>query len=237
VALEVLLAAEAAVAEIAHKRLGGVLSEGLLASTAVGGGGQRSGSGLGATRSTGVASSLSSLGGRLLGVARLGGGSSNVHDGSGSLVLLLVGLLDTLVLVAVLRLGRGRAGESGELESLVLVKGQILVSDEAAVAERDNGGAGAGAGTANISGLISAEVDEAVDKVVLRLKVGEVLEGGQAVGDGRVEVKGLGGSNRLGLNLNLVERELGGESSVDGSARDGQVPGIAKVDVLVRRSD
>lgn len=228
VALEVLLTAEAAVAKIAHKGLGGILSEGLLTSSAVGGSGKRSGSSLGTAGGVGVTGSIGSLCGGLLGVARLGGGGSNVHDGSSDSLL-----LDALVLVAVLRLG-GRAGKGRELESLVLVKRQILVTNEAAVAERDDGRASAGTGTANLSRLISSEVDKAVHEVVLRLKVGEVLKGREAVGDSRVEIKGLG-SDGLGLNLDLVDqRELRGEGSVDSGARDGQIPGIAKVDVVVR---
>jgi hypothetical protein len=237
VTLEVLLATESAVAKVAHKGLGGILSEGLLASPAVGGSGKRSGSSLGTAGRVGVAGSIGSLGGGLLGVARLGGGSSsNVHDGSSN-SLVLVGLLDALVLVAVLRLASGRAGKSRELESLVLIKGQVLVTNEATVAERDNGRASAGTGATNISRLLSSEVDKAVHEVVLRLKVREILKSGQAVGDSRVEIKRLRDSDSLGLNLDLVnQRELGSQR-VDSSARDGQVPGIAKVDVVVRSGD
>jgi hypothetical protein len=237
VTLEVFLATESAVAKVAHKGLGGILSEGLLASPAVGGSGKRSGSSLGTAGIVRVAGGIGSLGGGLLGVARLGGGgSSNVHDGNSN-SLVLVGLLDALVLMAVLRLASGRAGKSRELESLVLIKGQVLVTNEATVAERDDGRASAGTGATNISRLLSSEVDKAVHEVVLRLKVGEIFKSGQPVGNSRVEVKRLSGNDSLGLNLDLInQRELGGQG-VDSSAREGQVPGIAKVDVVVRSGD
>ncbi|KAI6766453.1 hypothetical protein HG531_011675 [Fusarium graminearum] len=141
VTLEVFLAAETAVAKIADKGLGGILGKRLLASSAVGRSGEGSRRTLGARGGTRVAT-LSSLVGRLLGVARVGSGSSNVHDGS-SVTLLRLSLLDTLVLVAIFRSTSGstggrRAGVRRELESLVLVKRQILVTNEATVAERDN---------------------------------------------------------------------------------------------------
>jgi hypothetical protein len=101
VALEVFLAAESAVAKITDKGLGRILGKRLLTPTAVGRSGKRSRGALrsgGGTRIAGI----SSLVGRLLCVSGLGSRSSNVHDGTG-MVLVGVALLHTLLVVAILR--------------------------------------------------------------------------------------------------------------------------------------
>jgi hypothetical protein len=240
VALEVFLAAETAVAKITDKGLGGVLSKRLLASSAVGRSRERSRRTLGTRGGAGVAT-LSSLVGRFRGVARVGSGSSNVHHGS-TVAFLRLRLLDSLVLVAVLRsTGRGTSGRRArvgrELESLVLVKGQILVTNEATVAERNDWRTSASTRSGDVSrgvGRLLSKVDKAVDEVVLRVKLGKVFKGGEAVGS-RVEVKRL--RSNLGLNLDLVGTELRSKSAVDGAGTDSQVSWVAEVNVQIRSRD
>ena len=239
VSLEVFLTAESSVAEVTNEGLGRVLSERLLAATAVGGGGQGSRASLRARGSTRVLLGIGGSLGSLLVLTRLSVGSS-VHDGGNSVVLLVVALLHTLVLVAVLAASGGGAGQGRELEGVVLVEREIFVSNEATVAERHNRGTSAGTGSANINGLLTSKVDKAVDKVVLRLKVGKLLKGGEAAGQRGVEVEGLGAGSLNLLNLDLVlaqsgQGKLGGQGGV--ASRDSEVPGIAEVDVTIRRRD
>jgi hypothetical protein len=57
------------------------------------------------------------------------------------------------------------------VESLAVVKAEFLVTKAAAVAKGDNRRAGAGTGTAAVRFVVTAEVDKAGDKVLLRVNV------------------------------------------------------------------
>lgn len=219
VTLEVFLAAEAAVAQIANKGLGGILSQRLLASTAAG---------RGSNRRSAVVS-----GRRGIGLGRDGGSASDIHLGGSRLldvVFASVGLL--LLLVAVAILGGSTdvsTGEGQEGERVALLEAQLVI--KAAVAEGDDRGSSASTGTGRLGGSCALHVDQ-VAEVILRVEVIQILESGQAVGDGRVEVKGGLGVLDLGV-AQVGEGELGSQSRVVASG-DGQVAGVAEVDVLLR---
>jgi hypothetical protein len=139
------------------------------------------------------------------------------------------------------RRGR-RARKSGEVEAVVLVEGELLVTtDEATVTQRDNGGTGASAGSASVDSVVASEVEQGVDKVVLRLQIREV----QATRQRRVEVEAsldVGGSSSGSLDLLSLDvlqssqRKLGSESGRSAS-RDGQISGITEINVLVGGAD
>ena len=192
VALEVLLTAEPAVAELADEGLGRILGERLLASTTVGGSGVRVVASLGFARLVAVRSSTilgSRIGILLVVVVIMVVGAAGVGLGtSGRRSHHVVGHLDTLLSARLLEGtdGGGRAGKRRELERVVLVEAELLVADEATVSERYDGRTGASPGTTNVS---SAKVDEAVDVILFRLKVREVLERGKVVGDLGVEAQ------------------------------------------------
>jgi hypothetical protein len=173
VTLEVLLATEPAVAELANKRLGRVLGKGLLTSAAVGGRGQRVAgrSGVGTGRVVGLRGAgttllllllLLLLGRGLLGRAgRVGGRvGSDVHGGHGAAAVDGDPPALGLVSVAVRERGDG-AGDTGD-KGLGVVEAEVLL----AKAKGDNTGSGAGTGAAGIS-VVVAKVDEFVDKVVV----------------------------------------------------------------------
>ncbi len=201
-ALQVLLATEPPVAELADEGLGGILGERLLPAASVGlvrksvGGAvtlkavgtieaglvNRVGVGL-VGRLGAVALFLVGVRCLLRLVARGGGVRSGVH---GRLALGL-GLLQALVLVLVAVLARvRRAGEAADVDGSGVVKvTEIVLADEAGWAQGEGVRAGARAGS--LASRLLAEVDEAVDKIVLGFEVGEIVKVGKTVGELGVE--------------------------------------------------
>jgi hypothetical protein len=189
VTLKVFLAAEAAVAELADEGLGRVLSQGLLATPAVNWSVDGSRGTFGARGDVRVGLGGGILG-RILGLNSVSfTGSGSIHDGCHDAGFLLVRLLGTLHLVLVIRASSGGrwAGQS-EVESLVVVKAQLLVAEAAAVAKRDNRRSSAGTRTTTIEGVVTTKVDKAVNKVLLRLDIRKILKEGSS-GQRRSEVE------------------------------------------------
>jgi hypothetical protein len=159
VSLQVFLATEASVAEIAHKGLGRVLSERLLAATAVGGSRHRRII-LRCGGVIGVVGGRDSLISVDLLVARLRVASGSVHGGLGVLPV----PLPSLVLVDVGEInGRGWAGERREVESVAIVEAQVLVTNEASVAQRHNRRAGAGTRARDVNRVNLTKVDQVAE--------------------------------------------------------------------------
>lgn len=243
VALEVLLAAEAAVADVALEGLGRILGQGLLAAAAVGRHGEgrrrlltsldrRLGGlvGLGVVAlGLGAGSLLGVLAGRglLLGAGGLVVGS-DVHGGLARVPCPLAGA--GLVVRAAVVLNR-----------LVVVRGLELVAEKAGLVERGSAGAGARAAADDAGGALNQGASAAGEgRLVLRVNVGqdgedvEDREAGSELGVERVvegSSKSLRG-NALGevVAVLLVGRVdggevLGSEGGIDGA--DGKLAGIA----------
>ncbi len=177
VALEVLLAAEPAVADVADEGLGRVLGQGLLASAAAGG--SREGRRvdiLGARVGLGVVLGLGRIaaGALLVGRRGLGLGAARLRVGGGAhgdvarvpLALVPVGVA---VLARV-----GGAKEAVGAKSVTGPKVFLVAAEVAGSAERQC--VRARARSADLNNGAVVQIDQAVDKVVLRIEIGEGVE-------------------------------------------------------------
>ena len=183
VALQMFLTAEATVADLADERLGGIFSKGLLAAATVGGsrgvvgrGACVSGSGIGLGAVVGGLGSSAALVAGSLGL--LGSGvCGNVHDGQAGALGLLLPLVLVRVAVA------ARVGGGSKVQDVAVLKVlKVVFAPVAGLAKRLGVGRRARAAVDGKSGVL-AEVDQAVDKVVVRVEVGEILKGGEARGE------------------------------------------------------
>lgn len=251
VTLEVLLAAEAAVAQVTGENLGRVLSQRLLAATAVGG--DRGSDALSALIILGSGRLARDSDGRLLG--RSIGVLASSLSGSGlSVVSSRLGIRlrnsghgeeaarrGALALAGVRRLGALVRGLP-RVEELNLRVGSNRRAGTRAQAQ-------VGRGNARGRRELSAQVHQGVDKVVVRLQVRELLKNRQVARDevGRDRGRRDSRRRRRGLSLQVevvINISSRAERGVDGrergreaalAAADRQVAGIAEVVVLVRR--
>lgn len=245
VALQVLLATESPVAELADKCLGRVLGEGLLAAAAGRGRAVRGVGAVRAGRGVGVRHDRRRLVRVLLGVARLGVAGGRVHHGLDAAAVLVGRRFLALVLEAVVDRGAnaaGRAGQGGELEVAARVKAKVVVADEAAVAQGHDRRAGAGTWAGHDGNAALPQADQ-VAEAVLRVQVRQVVKDGQAVGRSRVEVeRGLSqgsGHNdgRARPRLVAAKFQVGrAQRWVRRAGRDGEVPRVTKVNAVFRRN-